>query len=925
MFSKILALVIIFGLILGTSSVSNAAQPTPPGRGLVHASPDTALPDPSTARVPAFQLEGGPDGPDGPANNMAGVERLASLGSQIIHVSVTLDKPSLASLSDQLTAEGRVAHAAEVLAYQDQVAQKITTAGGKVIYKFRTLSSGLIVEMPGKIAPSLAQIPEITRISQIFNYQVDLTETVPYIGADVFQTAGYDGSGVKVAVLDSGIDYTHLAFAGAGTVAAWEAEYYGSPACKTALGRTPGCANSLAPNPALIGPLAPRVKGGRDFVGPVWDGSSVTALSPDSNPIANRADAVAGDDGTHGTHVADIIGGNGYPAGVNADGAYPAKGQGVAPGVDLYAFTVCSSVSTACSGVAIMEGLDAAGDLDNNPATKDPADVINLSLGAPYGQPESDDVNLVNELTLYGSIVVVSAGNSGDRPYIVGSPSMASGSISVAQTTMPSETFYPIQSTALLADIVSISMPWGGPILSNKTGLLAYDTTSTATRIGCSNASGGNPYVGTPFTGKVLLVDRGTCAVSLKVANGQTAGAIAVVIANNAPSGLYDLPPSFSYGGGTVSIPALTITQPDGVTLKTVVGQSVTIPASGSPLNDTMASTSSRGPRNHDNMLKPDIGAPGASVSAVAATGAHTEAFGGTSGAAPMIAGSVALLKDFYNDEQNFTNPTLIPQQYKALLMNTANTMIYKNGIGGYLAPVSRIGAGQVDLATAFEASFIAWDSTAADPLEWTGSMSFSYQPVTDTYTATRQLTILNLSPLASDFNLDYALRYADDIDKGVTLSITPAVLSVPGDGTSTVDVTLTIALADAATLPVWPFTFNRGSQGYNGYEMDQVEVDGYIQLTKLVASLPDSAVTVPFHVLPKAVADVAAVDSSVTPDTIMLTNSSLYVNSYVNTFALVDQSPNDFNYTVGDCASVGEFPGCNSNPGRLKRGRRGL
>ena len=67
------------------------------------------------------------------------------------------------------------------------------------------------------------------------------------------------------------------------------------------------------------------------------------------------------------------------------------------------------------------------------------------------------------------------------------------------------------------------------------------------------------------------------------------------------------------------------------------------------PLRAGMVGSSSRGPRS-TNLIKPEIGAPGASVSAVAGTGNGTEAFGGTSGATPDGAGSAALLIDAYPD-----------------------------------------------------------------------------------------------------------------------------------------------------------------------------------------------------------------------------------------------------------------------------------
>ena len=214
------------------------------------------------------------------------------------------------------------------------------------------------------------------------------------------------------------------------------------------------------------------------------------------------------------------------------------------------------------------------------------------------------------------------------------------------------------------------------------------------------------------------------------------------------------------------------ISQADGLTLKALLGQQAVVstgPDAALNMSYSMIGSSSRGPRNHDNRIKPDIGAPGASVSAITGTGADSEPFGGTSGAAPMVSGVAALMKEVWGD-------TLIPQQYKALLMNTANNRIFIDGApeyggGGTLAPITRIGGGQVDALHAYKNRIVAWDSTETeDPLKWTGSMSFGYAPASDVTAMTRILTIKNFGPLGQNIYLCADFRFADDEDMGVTV-----------------------------------------------------------------------------------------------------------------------------------------------------------
>jgi subtilisin family serine protease len=232
---------------------------------------------------------------------------------------------------------------------------------------------------------------------------------------------------VRVAVLDSGIDYTHAALGGEGTVAAYEAAH---------------------DDPVDRGGLFPTAKvvEGYDFVGEEWDGDTVTALAPDDDPI---------DFGGHGTHVADIIGGL----------------SGVAPGVDLYAVKVCSAVASACSGIALIQGMEFAVDPDGDGDTADAVDIINMSLGSDYGQPFDDDLSqAVEAATKLGVLTVASAGNGGDKPYIAGTPSATPAALSVAQTQAPSAALQLISQGG--SDLVTAFNP-DYPLIRFATGELS--------------------------------------------------------------------------------------------------------------------------------------------------------------------------------------------------------------------------------------------------------------------------------------------------------------------------------------------------------------------------------------------------------------------------------------------------------------------
>jgi len=720
--------------------------------------------------------------------------------------------------------------------------------------RLRVALNAVIVEVDGTALPALARDTEVVRINPVVNYERETQppmETVPYIGATPeVQAAGYRGKGVRVAVLDSGIDYTHAAFGGPGTLAAYQAAYGTSPA---------------DPRNKTLDGLFPtdRVKGGYDFVGEVWPNGP---LMPDPDPIDCGAPGLSSGTcaGGHGTHVADIIGGE----------------QGVAPEVDLFAVKVCSAVSSSCSGVAILQGLDWVADPNGDGVTDDRMHIVNMSLGAAYGQNYDDDSAIaVDNLQPLGILVVASAGNSADRPYITGTPAGARTALSVAQTAVPSDASYPI--TVLSTTVYGVAQPWA-PIPSTPvSGTLVYGAT-------LGNALGCVPYPAGSLNGQILLVDRGVCAVSIKGSNGAAAGAVAVIVANNVAGAV---PPVFGFGGGAPTVPVLSITQAAGTTLKARVGNTTTI-GFDNPFSNagSVVGTSSRGPTlgqmtygnqiMYGQIIKPEIGAPGASISAVAGSGTGVAPFGGTSGAAPMVAGAAALL-------YNASNWSLSPWELKARLINTAETNIY-NGppafLGPALAPITRIGGGEVRINRAIAAQASAWELS-------NGAATISFGLVDATRNPTtlrRTIVVRNYGDTPLTYTITPTFRFSNDAASGaVTPSTSVSTITVPPRSRRTFTLTLRI---DPTKLPSW--VLNSGANGGNGAALTAVEYDGYLVLD---AAGTTNDLTMPWHVIPRAAGTVSAPTSvratTTSPAIARLTNTGANPVS-VDPFTLIGENP---------------------------------
>jgi len=760
-------------------------------------------------------------------------------------VSIVLSEEPVATNPGQLR---------RVEAQQASFIRTLSRLGGVSVASTQRVLNAVFAEVDSAAVEAIAADPSVVSIKRVSDYRLDLTDTVPYIGGTAVHGLGVDGSGVVVAVLDSGVDYTHANLGGPGTVDAYFAAY----------GENNNSGKNRSTTDRYQGELlfpTDKVIGGFDFVGESWPQGITSPAGRGAGPAAKlRPDPDPIDRDGHGTHVADIIGGE----------------NGVAPGAQIFAIKVCSSVTPSCSGVALIQAMDLAVDPDGDGDLSDHVDIINMSLGSLYGQAFDDDLAAaVDNATEAGVLTVASAGNSSNKPYVTGTPAAAPTALSVAQTQVPSAvqpqlTVIAPDNTAF--DITAVHQPWSFEPTDVVQGPLVFaGNVEPANNLGC------NPFT-TDLTGAVVLMERGACNFTLKALNAQNAGAVAAIIGLVAPGDPFA---GGDGGDGPITIPAYMIGQQDSNTLEAGTDLTVVVdPALGIPLIGSMVGSSSRGPSMLANLIKPEIGAPGASVSAIVGTGTDTGPFGGTSGAAPMVTGSAALLLD--------AEPELSPAEVKARLVNTGDTDIDTDPASG-LAPVTRIGGGEVRVDRAVGSAVSAWDADALN-----AALSFGMVDVTGIHAVTKTVHVENYGSSDVEYTITPTFRFSSDETGAVTPSA-PTSIIVPAGGSASFDLDLTI---DGSLLANW--SANSGGAGASPAWLDALEYDGYVVLD---AAGEENDIHLPWHVLPRKAGDFA-LDFDTEALTGTLTNSGVGTH-LVEAYNLYVDSPNLPEGAVGASAPI--------------------
>ncbi|MGO2128353.1 MAG: S8 family serine peptidase [Pseudoalteromonas prydzensis] len=666
----------------------------------------------------------------------------------------------------------------------------------KIIGKTKVLAPTLIVQASQNALAQIAKDPRVAKVLPMYDDELHVKASADYLKASQFVSDGtLTGSTQKVAVLDTGIDYTHKVFGGEGTVAAYLA---------------------AQADPTTVSWPQGQVKGGYDF------------MRDDADPIENDPETPTEEDAptSHGTSVSHSV-------------------TGIAPKVELYVYSVCGG---GCPGAAQAAALEAAMDPNSDGNIVDRVDVINMSLGGEFGSTsaESGTQYLIQRAVDLGVNVVISAGNDGDNPFRVGGPSTTPNALSVGAMTHPTKEQGQAEVTLAGEEITVQTASFGpqdayeevlelGEIIYPESNALACDKFAEEV----------------DFTGKAVLVDRGVCNFTDKVLNAQEKGATFVIVANNVDDGT---PPGMGGSDERVTIHSIGVDFATGAEIKGGIANSSQAQLIAKVVMNKVAGAvidfSSRGP-SMDGLLKPEITAPGSMID-VAATGTQDKLApaSGTSFSGPITAGAVALVRE--------AHPERNALEIKATLMNTADLNVTVDPLtidpDSPLAPISLIGAGLVDVEKAVNSPVAAWVQYN-DFNTKQAALSFGLINLTETSSFTKTVTVKNFSLDEKTYKLRTQARYQNDEDTAAISWDMPESITVAAGATTNFDVTLTI---DPAKLPEWELVnpFDLDDIAQRSAALTLVEFDGAVIFDD-VATESDHDLHLVYHVMPKAIAAV--------------------------------------------------------------------
>ena len=519
----------------------------------------------------------------------------------------------------------------------------------KITGQYDISLNAVAVQLNGTALSTLTKAPMVVRAEYEGLYyptadDPDLSIINAVNAWNVSGGSAYAGQGVKVAIVDSGIDYTHPCF---------DDEGY--------------------PGQAQLGDT--RFTNNKVIVAKVFN-----MKTPSRGYTPEAIDS-------HGTHVAGTVACN-FKTPVSVSGVLiPYEMSGVAPRALLGNYNVFPGPVENARSDDIMNALEAA--------YTDGFDVANMSLGGNAHGIQDLLTVAVDNLDQANMVVAISAGNEGPGHYTVGSPGSAARALTAGASTVGHGLFTTVTVAGTTYD--AIRGDFGTYTVS---GELAVIEDSTSIYGGLSMAC--NPITEN-LTSKIALISRGDCDFSVKILNAQNAGAAGVVVVNREP-GIFIMGQG---ADPQPTIPAYMVDLADRNALMASEGQFTSLDApfySYNPANnDIMGDFSSQGPTDVDFRVKPDVIAPGVNVlssipqSYCSGTPCF-DFFNGTSMASPHLAGSAAIVRQ--------QHPTWTAAQVRSAIVNTADqTALLNYDAVTTATDVNIIGAGRENLLSAVNAT----------------------------------------------------------------------------------------------------------------------------------------------------------------------------------------------------------------------------
>ena len=631
-----------------------------------------------------------------------------------------------------------------------------------------TLLNAVFVSSSGNRIDELRAIPGVKGVVRLLPHHRALSKAVQLVngpGTAAFNAAGAlpnGGQGVKIAILDTGIDQNHPSLRDSGL------EAPGGFAAVCDSKKPYACSNANFTNGKVI--VA------RSYVVPLAAGTNPANPAADSRPD----DYTPRDREGHGTAVATVAAGATSTGAITISGMAPRAWLGSYKifGSPLVNDATYADIEISALEDAIADGMDIISISSGAFALNGPLDT-GAACGLAAGLPCDPAAAAFEKAAQQGIVIVAAAGNEGYSGYISSGNSPTWNSITSPGNGPSLITVGGITNSHAMGTAVRVTGA-GVPAALNNIFAVASDSQGNliASIAPLSDAAqaGNDGYACQPLrsgsmTGKFALIQhspppQGPCTFQAKYNNATNAGAAGVVF--------YDYPgdadwPFVPDGLSAFTLPSVMIGNADGVALKNFLaarpGISVTLDPYGIELDvldngkpwNQLVGYSSAGPATGTNGLKPDVLAvAGGSGQADSVYGVYPDALymgaqtwdplggqysptgyaaaAGTSFAAPLVSGAAAILK------QN--RPKYSAAQIKSAIVNTAAQDVTSDDYGNTLT-ILQTGGGKLAVDLALKTTVTVEPATISWGAIKTGSLPLRQQlKITNTGTAVATLTL---------------------------------------------------------------------------------------------------------------------------------------------------------------------------------------